>query len=93
MNKKCTCPRGYFGPHCEYHEETANNTDDYYYFIPEVDEVCDLECKNGGQCLFGVKDYSDAFNGDLQKYLGTNLNGKNWYVYPCMISLERPEPE
>lgn len=81
MDKKCTCKPEYFGPHCEYHKETAENiTDDEVVFIPEVDQVCNLTCQNGGQCLFGVKDYSDAFNGDLQKYLGTNLNGMNWYV-------------
>jgi hypothetical protein len=76
VDEKCACKPNYFGPHCEYHKATAENiTDDDVVFIPEVDQVCDLQCKNGGQCLFGVKDYSDAFDGDLQKYLGTNLNG------------------
>jgi hypothetical protein len=82
VDKKCNCTDGYFGPHCEYHKQTATETitDDLYVFIPQVDQECNLTCKNGGQCLFGIKDYSDAFSEPLEKYLGTNLNGMNWYV-------------
>ena len=51
VNRKCSCPEGFKGPHCEVKKDTA---------VAEErgdPEQCDLKCKQGGQCVHGFKDH------------------------------------
>lgn len=50
--KICQCPSGWTGPHCEYAQNSVASTE----FNPKK---CALNCLNGGQCVFGVKDYGN----------------------------------
>lgn len=56
LAKKCSCPSGTFGLHCEYSEE----------------QECTLECMNGGKCQIGLKDFSymENYGLDILSYLG-----------------------
>ena len=52
VNRKCSCPEGFKGPHCEVKKDTA---------VAEEQgdpEQCDLKCKQGGQCVHGFKDHA-----------------------------------
>jgi hypothetical protein len=44
----CTCNDGWSGDLCDIQEE--------------YEEVCDLDCENGGSCRFGVKGYKDTYD-------------------------------
>lgn len=56
LAKKCTCPTGTFGLHCEYSEA----------------QECTLKCMNGGKCQIGLKDFShmEDYGLDIISYLG-----------------------
>jgi len=56
LAKKCDCPEGTFGLHCEY----------------EVDQTCNLECENDGVCKVGLKDFTkmDEYGLDIESFLG-----------------------
>jgi len=63
--KKCKCVDDWFGPHCEFHKnkgqplgegETPQAGSAYEKFRPSE---CTLSCRNGGKCIFGIKDYGD----------------------------------
>jgi len=56
LAKKCTCPEGKFGLHCEF----------------LTDEECNLDCNNGGKCKIGLKDFSHMaeYGLDIVEYLG-----------------------
>jgi len=43
----CSCPQGFLGDRCEYHEGT-------------VASRCSLNCLNGGRCQFGFRDITQA---------------------------------
>jgi hypothetical protein len=52
VNRKCSCPDGYKGPHCEVKKDTA---------VAEEQgdpEQCNLQCKQGGQCVHGFKNHA-----------------------------------
>lgn len=60
--KKCKCPDGFFGLHCEL----------------EQDEECNLSCENNGVCKFGIKDFSDYTGSklDIENFFaGGNQHG------------------
>jgi len=48
----CQCPSGWTGPHCEYAQKSIASTQF------EANK-CTLDCRNGGTCVFGMKDYGD----------------------------------
>mmetsp|Transcript_29500 Transcript_29500/g.63906 ORF Transcript_29500/g.63906 Transcript_29500/m.63906 type:complete len:615 (-) Transcript_29500:236-2080(-) len=53
VNKKCSCPDGFKGPHCEVKKGSK---------VAEKQgepEQCDLPCKQGGQCVHGFKDHGE----------------------------------
>jgi len=56
LAKKCDCPKGTFGLHCEYSK----------------DEPCNLQCNNGGVCKMGLKDFTELaeYGLDIDAYLG-----------------------
>jgi len=53
-NKKCSCPPGFHGPHCEYMSTTSPPV---HPNVPAVGQSCTLDCQNGGQCVFGTQHY------------------------------------
>ena len=56
LAKKCDCPEGTFGLHCEFMDE----------------QECSLQCENGGLCKVGIKDFSKMaeYGLDIAEYLG-----------------------
>lgn len=56
LSKKCDCPAGTFGLHCEFTEEQS----------------CSLKCSNGGHCKVGMKDFSkmEEYGLNIAEYLG-----------------------
>lgn len=64
LSKKCDCPAGYYGLHCEFDEIHS----------------CDLQCLNNGECKKGAKDFSQYidYGLDIDHFLGgTNKNGEH----------------
>jgi hypothetical protein len=64
FSKKCDCPLGFYGLHCEY----------------EGSVMCDLKCLNGGECQSGAKDLSQyiEYGIDIDHFLGgSNINGEH----------------
>mmetsp|Transcript_9023 Transcript_9023/g.26947 ORF Transcript_9023/g.26947 Transcript_9023/m.26947 type:complete len:1468 (-) Transcript_9023:215-4618(-) len=53
----CDCPDDWKGIHCEFHKSEAAE-----YSNPNA---CKLECKNGGKCSAGVKDFGTAETSGL----------------------------
>jgi len=58
VTKKCECESGYFGLHCEY----------------DQNEICSLQCENGGVCKSGAKDYKSLMQAglNLNEFVGGN---------------------
>jgi len=56
LAKKCACPVGTFGLHCEFSQY----------------EECSLQCFNGGKCKIGLKDFTHMkeYGLDIEHYLG-----------------------
>jgi len=64
--KKCDCPEDTYGLHCEW----------------TVDTPCDLDCKNGGACKIGIKDFTSMqeYGLNIEAYLG----GQEQYGEHCV---------
>lgn len=66
LSKKCNCPEGTFGLHCEYDDFASGS--------------CDLKCFNGGECKKGAKDLSEFidYGLDIDEFLqGSNIAGEH----------------